>query len=100
MTDVEIADLEELIGCKGWAWLMAQKEREWGPVAYAAKIEGIAASAPDAIVQQAQMNQVIVAKREVSAFLAKPHDEIQRRRVELLKRPDEHAGERRRGGVL
>ena len=100
VTDVEIGDLEELLGCKGWAWLMAQKDREWGPVAYAAKIEGIAAMAPDALVQQAQMNQVIVAKREIGAFLAKPAEEIQKRREQVKLRPDDLSGQRRRGGTL
>lgn len=100
MADVEIGDLEELIGGKGWAWLTDQAQREWGALALVSKIEGIAKSAPDATTQQAQTNQVLVAKREVENFLNLPVREIQKRREAIRTRPDEFAGARRRGETL
>ena len=100
MTDATLEDLEELVSCKGWAWLCDQRDKDWGAEAFAEKVEGIAKSAPDAFTQQSQMNQVIVAKREVCSFMARPQQEINRRRAELQRRPDDLAGQRRRGETL
>lgn len=100
MSDIDIADLEELIGCKGWAWLMAQKEREFGAAALVDKLRAIASNAEEsADLRQAKTEQAFVSQRTLLGFLDLPAREIQKRRA-AIQRPDEHAGERRRGGVL
>jgi len=54
LTDVEIGDLEEMLAGKGWAWLKAQVEREFGSPAMVEKLRKIANAVEDPVLKQAK----------------------------------------------
>lgn len=99
MSDVEIGDLEELIGGKGWAWLTAQAEREFGDAALNRKLRAIANVVEDPALKVAKAEQAFVSQAAILGLLDMPVREIQKRRA-AIKRPDEYADARHRGGTL
>lgn len=100
VTDIAIEDLEELLGSKGWAWLKAQHEKEWGPVAMMGHIRKIASEHQDLPLKTAKIDQALVAQAAVDGFLLLPAREIAKQREALHQRPDELAAMRRRGAGL
>lgn len=102
MSDIDLGDLEELIGCKGWAWLTDQARREFGPEALIEKLRQIAARADEsAELRQAKTEQAFVSQRAILGLLEMPSREIAKQREAAhASRVDEFAGVRHRGGTL
>lgn len=101
MSDVELADLEEWLGHKGTQWFIERVAREWGADATMQRIEALQNNAMmDDALRKDQVNQVIVSRRAVNVVMGMVGAEIQRRRAAAAQRPDEFAGERRRGETL
>jgi hypothetical protein len=100
VTDVQIGDLEELTACKGWAWLKARAEAEFGPAMLVAKLRKIHESEDAPPMKQAKTEQAFAAQAAVVGVLEMPAREIQKQREAFTKRPDDMAGMRRRGAGL
>lgn len=96
MTEIEIGDLEELISGKGWTWLKAQAEREFGPAAMVEKLRKIANAVEDPALKQAKTEQAFVSQAAILGFLEMPAREISKQR-EAVARPGVHAGMQRGG---
>jgi hypothetical protein len=100
-TDVEIADLEELLAGKGWAWLMARFDGQYGPAAMVATMRSIAKDQGLAAEKTERVAHLLKVQEALEDFVAQPKREIQRRRESLqASRTDEFAGVRHRGGTL
>jgi hypothetical protein len=97
--EIEIGDLEELIGSKGFAWLTAKAEVEFGPQMMVAKLRRIAEAVEDAVVKQAKVEQAFAAQAAVVGLLEMPAREIAKQRNET-QTWDELAPMRRRGAGL
>jgi hypothetical protein len=100
VTDVEIGDLEELIGSKGWAWLKERAESEFGSAMMVAKLRKIAEAVGDPLLKQAKTEQAFAAQAAVVGLLDMPAREIAKQREAFAQRPDELAAMRRRGAGL
>jgi hypothetical protein len=100
MTPIDIADLEELLATKGWAWLMERYDAQFGPAAMLEHVTTIAKETPDVLLKMAKIDQALSARLAVGGMLGEPQRELQKRREALAQRPDGLEGMRRRGAGL
>lgn len=100
VTDIDVADLEELTGSKGWAWLLARFDAEWGPMQMEAHTIQIMKEVGDSHVKTSKIEQMMASKLAVRGFLGNVEREIARQRNVAQARPDELAAMRRRGAGL
>jgi len=100
VSDIDIGDLEELIGSKGFAWLKDRAEVEFGSAMMVAKLRKIAEAVEDPALKQAKVEQAFAAQAAVVGLLEMPAREINRQREAFQRRPDELAAMRRRGAGL
>ena len=94
MTDIEITDLEELIGGKGWAWLMGQYDKFYGPNAIVDLLRKVSREDIDPQKKTEVIARAVTLQEAIETFLKLPKKEIQDRRA-AIKPPDEFAGQRR-----
>jgi hypothetical protein len=100
VTPIEIGDLEDLLAHKGWAWLMARYEAEFGPAAMLEHITKIANHTTDLSMKTAKIDQALSSRLSVAGFLELPQREIQKQRDLLARRSDSLETMRRRGTGL
>lgn len=95
---VELLDLEDLLGHKGFQWLIWRTRTQWGAEAFTDKITSVSKDGTlDPAVRQQQIGQIIVAREAVLAAFGEVDREILRLRTKSRERPDEMADERRGG---
>jgi hypothetical protein len=75
-----LRDLEDLVGSKGWQWLIAQVDAEWGAVGFANKVAS-SIGKPDMTAIEAQaavgkLQQATVAQKAVLQMFDKPLQRI------------------------
>lgn len=98
MTDIAIEDLEEMLGSKGWAWLLGQFETHYGHSAVVAELRKIAKTAGEPNVKTDHVSRLLVLQEALEGFLSLPKKEINRQREALSQqRPTVHAGMQRGG---
>ena len=101
MSDVEIADLEELVSGKGWAWLRSVIQQEYGAEALVDEVRRINLASESPELKQVRIDRAFGMRTAALELLELPTREIQKRRESLAaSRPDAFQGERRRGGTL
>lgn len=100
MTEIEVGDLEEFVGSKGFAWLRAKAELEFGAQMMVAKLRKIAESVEDPALKQAKVEQAFASQAAVVGLLDMPAREIAKRREVAQQRPDDLVTMRRRGAGL
>lgn len=96
MSDIDIGDLEELRASKGWQWLMARFDTEWGATQMEAHTVKIMNELGDSHLKTSKIEQMMAAKLAVRGFLGNVDREIDRQR-QAVTRADELAAWKRRG---
>lgn len=100
--DCELIDLEDLIGQKGFQWLLGRVRSQWGADAFADRITKIskdASMSPDQ--RQTHIGNVIVAREAVFVAFGEVDREISKRRAAVREnKTDDMVAQRHRGDTL
>jgi len=100
MTSIDIADLEELLATKGWAWLNEQIEASFGPAVMMEKVIQVTKDTTDLHTKTARIDALLAQRVVVTELMARPQREISKQREALTQPKDGLEGMRRRGAGL
>ncbi len=77
--DSEVDALSALLASDGWALLMAHVEKEWGPAAYAKKIDNaIATARTNGVPAEQDIGELGAAARHVRLMVQWPQEQVQK----------------------